>query len=132
MVSWPVTLTGSSCPARTGAGIPPDFFDFGAAVFGVSAWAKAGESIVANTHTIAIALLLNASFREQPTPPLAGQKVRVNFADKIHRSRNERHVIRRQLGNHPLDRAHRIALDPCRAMRREMRREFLGLKRQFG
>src|ERR1700719_133410 len=111
MVSWPVTLTGSSCSVRTGAGMP-DFLDcFGGVVAaGESALANAGHSVAANIHNIAIPILLSAGFRKQPTPPLAGQKIRVNFADKIHRTGSKRHVIRPQFRNYQLNRAHRIAL----------------------
>src|SRR5208282_2879595 len=126
-------VTGSPpCSLRTGAGTENPFFDLAGAAAGASALAAAGGSIAAHANKTAIAILLSAGFREQPNSPLAGEKIRVNFADKIHRSRDQRHVIGRHFRNHSLDRADRIALDASGTVRREMRHQFLRFERAFG
>src|SRR5579885_535074 len=118
MVSWPVTLMGSLTSPR--AVVTPR---------GIGA-ASAARAAVTKIAAIAAARKdLCRRFRKQPSPPLAGKKIRVDFADKIHRTGGEYHYGLSGPRDGEVDGGERVALDMNGRMRREQSDKIFGVER---
>src|SRR5581483_1816060 len=118
MVSWPVTLIGSLTSPR--AVVTPR---------GIGAASPARAAVRKTAATAAARNDLCRRFRKQPSPPLAGKKIRIDFADKIHRTGGEYHFGLSGPRDCEVDGGKRVALDVDGSMRRERTDEIFGIER---
>src|SRR5208282_6268058 len=118
MVSRPVTFTGSEPWGREVL-----------APAGRVAARTARTPSSSSAETTAMQSDLGPCFRKQTPPPVAGKKVRVDFADKIHRTGRQHHFPGSGSSDDLVDCRDRIALDARRRVRRERGEQFRWIER---